>query len=305
MPSVFLYLIIICIWSTTWFAINFQKGVASEELSVFLRFFISGSILMIYLALRGKLSKRSFRDHVTLFIKGVGLFGIDYVCIYHAAKYLVSGVNASVYASVVLVNMILCSRYFKRPMTKNLVGGCVLGFTGLCLFFWPQLQQNNFEGDALWGLFFGISAVLGASVGHVASEVLHRNAVPVGERNAYSMLYGAFFSLVVAVIQGDSFTLPSLPSYWYSLAYLSIFGSILTFGCYITLLERMGGEKVGLPLIVIPVFSLFVSQVFENYTWTPLAILGILGIIGGNLWALWPQSALKKKKMELPPLRGH
>ena len=56
----------------------------------------------------------------------------------------------------------------------------------------------------------------------------------------FGMLYGAAAAAVVALVLGRSFVLPVAPSWWLSLAYLALAGSVLTFACFLTLQDRVG-----------------------------------------------------------------
>ena len=68
-----------------------------------------------------------------------------------------------------------------------------------------------------------------------------------------------------------------------SLLYLSIFGSIIAFTCYLTLLGKIGADKAAYVTLIIPVIALILSTIFEEYTWTLYAFVGVALILIGNM----------------------
>ena len=71
-------------------------------------------------------------------------------------------------------------------------------------------------------------------------------------------------------------------AYVLSLLYLTIFGSIIAFGAYLTLLTRVGAARAGYTGVMIPIVALVVSAAFEGFQWHPLTWLGIAVSVAGN-----------------------
>lgn len=67
-----------------------------------------------------------------------------------------------------------------------------------------------------------------------------------------------------------------------SLFYLSVFGSIIAFTAYLTLIGRIGADRAGYIALIFPVIALTLSTIFENYIWTLPAVLGMILILFGN-----------------------
>ena len=80
------------------------------------------------------------------------------------------------------------------------------------------------------------------------------------------------------------FQLDSRPSYWISLAYLSVFGSVASFLLYFKLVQRQGPGRAALVGMVIPVIALAMSAAFEG--WLPSWVAGAgMALCLGALWA--------------------
>ena len=76
------------------------------------------------------------------------------------------------------------------------------------------------------------------------------------------------------------------PAYVISLAYLVIFGSIIAFGAYLTLLGRIGAHKAGYAVVMFPVVALVLSVLFEGLQMSANIGVGIVLVIAGNLFIL-------------------
>ena len=62
----------------------------------------------------------------------------------------------------------------------------------------------------------------------------------------------------------------------------SVFGSILAFGCYLTLVGRIGADKAAYAAVLFPVIALGLSTLFEDYQWTLRAVFGFVLVLLGN-----------------------
>jgi drug/metabolite transporter (DMT)-like permease len=71
-----------------------------------------------------------------------------------------------------------------------------------------------------------------------------------------------------------------------SLAYLTVFGSIVAFGAYLTLLGRIGAHKAGYAMVMFPVVALVLSTLFEGLEIDTTTVIGTLLVLSGNLFVL-------------------
>ena len=75
-------------------------------------------------------------------------------------------------------------------------------------------------------------------------------------------------------------------SIWDSLVYLAVFGSVIAFSSYLTLVGRIGADRAAFASILFPIVALFISAAFEKYRLTLLSALGIACILIGNALVL-------------------
>ena len=75
--NLFLYLLTVIIWGTTWIAIKLQLGVVAIPVSIFYRFALAGLVLFAGLLLLGKLQKLDRRGHLMCLGQGLCLFCLN------------------------------------------------------------------------------------------------------------------------------------------------------------------------------------------------------------------------------------
>ena len=90
-----LFAICVLVWGTTWHAITYELGDFPAELGVALRFALAGFASLAASRLRGERLRHSLADHGALALQGVFLYGVSYVCVYHAERFVASGLVAS------------------------------------------------------------------------------------------------------------------------------------------------------------------------------------------------------------------
>ena len=132
------------------------------------------------------------------------------------------------------------------------------------------------------GAAFSLSGALMASFGNMVSHRAQGQGIPVLQANAWGMAYGAATMAVFTLFSQVPFTYDPAPEYTISLLYLSIFGSILAFGSYLTLVGRIGADKAAYAAVLFPVIALGISTLFENYQWTSRAVFGFALVLLGN-----------------------
>lgn len=286
MSNLNLYLISVGIWGSTWLAIKFQLGVVPPSVSVAWRFGLASLILMVYAYLKRLPLRFDQRTHRWLALQGLLLFGANYVLTYMSEQNLSSGLVAVIFSLLVFFNIAGTRLFFGSPPRSRSVLGAILGVAGVAMLFWPDLSQFSVAGTALQGLIMALIATLIASLGNMAATRNQRAGLPVFAQNAWAMLYGSIMVLAYALVVGDKLSFEPSFAYVASLLYLALFGSVLAFGAYLTLLGRIGAARAGYTAVAIPVVALALSTIFENLHWQPIMGLGVLLCLAGNLLVL-------------------
>ena len=219
-------------------------------------------------------------------LQGLFLFSSNYLVFYWATHLLTSGLVAVGFSTVIFMNIFGSAIAFKQRITGNVLLGAALGLCGIVMIFWHEIATFSLEGGATRGLAMCLFATALASTGNIISARNQKNGLPVIQTNAWGMGYGALAMAIAAVFNGVPFTVDLSFPYISSLLYLSIFGSILAFGCYLTLIGRIGADKTAYAAVVFPVVALALSTAFESYQWTLVAAGGLALVLLGNVVVL-------------------
>jgi drug/metabolite transporter (DMT)-like permease len=286
MNNLFLYLSAVLIWGSTWLAITFQLGKVPAEVSVAYRFALASCVLLAWCAIRGERLRFSAREHLWMALQGTLLFGINYVCVYQAESRISSGLVAVIFSLIVFLNIAGTRVFFGTSLKPSLLFSAVLGVGGLTLVFLPEFSRPADGGNATLGITFALVGTVCASFGNLVAARNQRRGLPVLQLNTFGMLYGALLVAIYALAMGRSFTFEPSGSYIASLVYLAVFGSILAFGAYLTLVGRIGADRAGYANAMIPVVALLLSIAFEGLRLHATEVIGIGLCLAGNVLVL-------------------
>lgn len=286
MQNALFYAVTCLIWGSTWLVITFQLGVVAAEASIVYRFALAALLLMVYALARRLPMRFTPRQHAFIALQGTFLFSLNYILVYLAEQNLTSGLVAIVFSMLILSNVVLGAIFLRNPIRPRVVLGGVIGVAGLALVFGPELAGFAQGGGWRLGLMLSAAAVLSASVGNILSARNQRAGLPVVQTNAYGMAYGAAVTLVIAVVRGVPLTFDPSPSYILSLLYLAVFGSVIAFGTYLTLIGRMGVDRAAYIGVIFPLVALLLSMLFEGLNLSVVGLAGVALVAAGNVLVL-------------------
>ena len=292
--AVWLFVIASAIWGSTWLGIKYQLTDVAPEVSVAYRFALAAAMLAAWCLASGRSLRFSRNDHVYLAAVGVTLFGLNYIGIYWAERFVTSGLVAVLFSTIVFLNPIGMRVFFGAPLTARTFVAAAMGIAGVALLFLPELLQARGGGAVAYGIVFGLGSTVIASGGNLIAQRNQRAGIPTLSGNAWGMAYGALVAVVMASVQGLAWTFDPRPGYVFSLVYLALFGSVVAFGAYLTLLKRIGATRAAYTAVATPVIALGLSTLVEGYRWTWVGGLGVALAITGNALALRAPSVRRK-----------
>lgn len=281
-----LFAVCTAIWGTTWLAITFQLGSVAPEVSVVYRFALAAALIAAGCRATGRSLAFPARTHARLALWGSCYFGLNYVAVYHAERHVASGLVAVVFSAIVFTSAIGMRACFGTPLTARMIAAAFMGCGGVALLFLPEIAAAGRGGTAGLGIAFAVVSLLLATAGNLIAVRNHRDALPVFPATAWGMAYGAGVAALVAIATGAAWSFDARPAYVASLLYLAVFGSIVAFGAYLTLLGQVGAGPASYVGVSTPVVAMLVSTFAEGYRWTWPAVLGVALAVAGNVLAL-------------------
>ncbi|WP_404341575.1 DMT family transporter [Pseudoalteromonas mariniglutinosa] len=288
MKSAALYIVTVLIWGSTWLAIEFQLGYVAVEVSLFYRFAIAAALMWLFVLSKKLPMQYSGKDHGFFVLLALCNFGLNYLVLYWAQNYLSSAMASIAFSMLLLMNIINTRLFFGKPIAKRIYVGAVLGVFGIASLFWPQIKQFDLSNGALVGLLLALCGTFVASLGNMVSVRNSQREIGVLQGNAWGMLYSAVGLAAYVMLSDAEFTVSAPTSYWLSLFYLAIFGTVIAFACYFALLKNIGPERASYVIVLFPLVAVALSTLFEDFTWQANTFIGFSLVLMGNAIVLTP-----------------
>ncbi len=296
MKNFLFYLFTVLIWGSTWIGIKLQLGVVDPMVSVTYRFSLAAFLLLLWCLLCRLKMHFTPREHLLMALQGMLLFGFNYLFFYIAELHIASGLAAVIFSLILPMNMVNGALFLKKPIDTQVIIGGILGLFGMFLVFRTEITSFSLENSSSIGVLLCLLATFFASLGNITSAYNQERALPIVQTNGYGMAYGALAMLLVSVLSGREFLFDFSVLYTLSLVYLSVFGSIIAFGCYLSLVGNIGADRAAYATLLFPIVALFISTIWEGYQWSVSAASGVTFILVGNVWIL------QKKRKTSPPI---
>jgi len=297
--------VIYFIWGTTYLAILFAIRDIPPLLMSAMRFILAGVVLYIFC-----LGKNEGHPDYTSFLKisfrGILMLVGGTVSVAWAEQYLPSSTTAIIVTSVpfwfILLDKKQWSNYFSN---KILILGLIIGFVGVALL--TNFNHTGTPDVAHAGKrTTAILVLLGGGIAWTSGSLISKYK-PTGQSllmtTAIQLIVSGFFCLFVSIFTGESdhFYFPQVgQSAWLGFLYLAMFGSILTYICYLWLLKARPAAQVSSYVYVNPVVAILIGALIgkESITW--LHILSLAVIIFGVLLINLPKyKIMRPKKINL------
>jgi drug/metabolite transporter (DMT)-like permease len=292
MPSSALFTIASLIWGSTFWAITLELGEVPPAVSVVYRFALAAATLFLWCLVRGDRLLLPWRTQRWTMLQGFLTFGVSYVCTYHAEQHLVSALVAVMFALMVFWTPVCARIAFATPIPARTWGAGAAAIAGVILLFYRSIGSALHDimaggnGHFLLGAVLAVTASVASAAGSVVVSKVREQSPNLMLTMAWSMLWGASLVAAWAALSGQPFVLPGAPSYWMGLVYLSIFGSVIAFNCYFTLINRIGSQKAVYIGVITPVISVLLSIRLEHYRPGPAEWLGMAVCLASVAWAL-------------------
>lgn len=272
--------IVSVVWGTTYFALRVGVGSFPPFLFSALRQAMAGALLLLGLrSFSGKLSI-SRKDILHQSVPGVLMIALGNGVIGWSERYIPSGLAALITSilPVYIVGINYVSGADRRKPNWIIVTGLLFGCLGILLMFRDNVKDLA-NPDYFLGMVVAFLACLAWASGSVYAK--HKHAHPnVLVNAALQMLSGGAALFLMSFFLDDYAELRQVTaeSLW-SLAYLTIFGSLLAYTCFVYALKQLPIGVASLYAYINPFIALLMGYFLlnESLTWiTGLALLAAL-----------------------------
>ena len=220
------------------------------------------------------------------------MFCLNFLLTYWASHQAPSALVALAFTSLIYFNMFLGYAFLKIPFNKQVIYGALISFSGMLLISSNELIQIKNHPGYLFGFLLSGLGTISASVGNIISTKSRQLQVPIIANNAWGMLYGSCLSLLFCLFTFKDFTVHFDLQFILAFSYLTIFGTIISFGAYLKLIDIVGPSKAAFTSVVSPVIAITISMYFEKLEFSWMMTIGMLFCLIGNVVALFNKSWL-------------
>ncbi len=272
------YLAVLLIWSTTPLGIVWSSESINPSMAVLLRMLIALILGMIVIKLRS-ITLPWHKKALKLYsFSALGIFG-GMLFSYMAAGYLSSGVLSLVFGLSPVISAILARKILAEPqisLTKKL--SMLLSLSGLAL-----VCSDNFtlENDAIYGLIFVLLAVFFFSLSGVLvksiSLAIHPLATTVGALSVATPLFFISWLILDGTLPVEQWQIKSI----LSTLYLGVFGSLIGFYAYFTVLQKLTASTVTLITLITPVIALTLGATLNGELLNSTLVIGAFLVLLG------------------------
>ena len=284
MKSRLVWLLLCCIWGSTWLFIKLGLQDLPPLTFAGIRFVIAASIIFTMIFVRRIPLPNKSRDWIFLAITGVLSFSLNYGLVFWGEQYISSGLAALLQSMLPLFGLIIAHFYLPgERMTVPRIAGVMLGVFGVAVIFSNQLQASG--PRALWGSAALVLSAFCAAYANVLVKTYGLNLQP-SVLAAGQMLFGLVPLLLIGIpLEGNPLHYHWTPIAVLSLFYLAIVGTVIAFLLYYWLIHNMDVTKTMLIALVTPVAAVVLGILVlkEEMHWRTLIggamIISGLGLI--------------------------
>ena len=277
----YLALATVCfLWGTTWLAS--KQGV--KHMPAFqlagIRQFLGGMAYIVYFIAKGKASWPTWKEWRTILVLALLNFILTNGLATWGLKYI-SGGLAAIINAIVPLWLVINSFFTKGPaLPPKAVIGFACGFAGICFIFFEHLHDFLDPGFTM-GILISLVATWTWAMGSIYTKKHAKSFNPYFSIGLQMVVSGITL-YTVSKLSGASVPLDKIPwQAWTAIAYLVIFGSVISFLAYLYALQNLSAEQSSLYAYINPIVAVLLGAwlFHEKLTWF-IAVGGAITLYG-------------------------
>lgn len=267
-------------WGTTYVA---SKIATADIPGIFVssvRMFVSGLVITIWFLAKGyKLPNK--REFGIIFLQSLFLLIFGNALSTWAIQYI-SGGLASIISALIPIEIVLFSILIIRStkVTLLLFAGLIAGLGGLVIIFHEYLDDLLKPGY-VFGALLSLAGGIMWSVGSVLTSK-YKLQINLLFGVGLQMLIAGIVLIPISIISGQSINLMHVkPDAIYSLLYLIVIGSIITYSLFIYANNKLTAARVSVYAYINPIVAILLGWLILHEKLNIYIILGTLVTLSG------------------------
>ena len=265
-------------WGTTWIASKEGvKYMPALQLAA-IRQFLGATLYLSYFLFK-KTPWPKGKQWKTIIILSILNFVLSNGLSTWGVKYISSGLGAIIGALVPLW-VVIISLFRGEKLVKMAIVGLVVGFAGVCVIFYEHLTDFLIF-DFRFGIIISIISTLTWAFATLYTKKKAASFNPYFSLGI-QMFISSIFLFAYLGATGSAVSLSTIPVIsWFSIGYLVIFGSVLTFIAYIYALQHLPAEINSIYAYINPIIAVLLgAYIFGEPLSLAIAVGGIITLFG-------------------------
>lgn len=276
----FALLITSVVWGTTWIVSKFGVNEIPALQMAYIRQFIGGIFFLSFFLFYKKMAFPNAKQFLWLFFMAILMFVCANGLSTWSLAFIPTGLSALIGALYPLCVVIIEKVFFKsKRLTALTFVGLLMGIVGIAIVFYENAFKHAGPGF-LFGVLLAVIAMLSWSV---ATIFISRNKTDINPYYGvgWQMLIGSILLFVIAHATQPVVAFTEISTtVWLVIAYLVLFGSLLTFIAFIYSMKVLPAAVASLyayinPLIaMVGAYFIFDEKLSVNILWGAVITLG-------------------------------
>lgn len=243
-----------------------------------IRQFIGGSLYVSFFIYKKEAWPKG-KQWKTILILSVLNFALSNGLSTWGVKFISSGLGAILNA-VFPLWIVIITFFRGEKLAKLAILGLIISFSGVCVIFYDHLS-DFLQPDFRFGILLSLIATISWAFGSLYTKKKAATFNPYFSLGLQMML-SSFILFAVTGATGISVNVLTIPALsWWSIAYLVIIGSILSFIAYIYMLQKLPAEINSIYAYINPIVAVLLGAlIFGESLTMAIAIGGGVTIFG-------------------------
>ena len=277
---IILYTIISFCWGITWLFLKINVTHMPILWGLSFRFIIAGTIFWLIYFLQKNRVKLTSQTRSIYIVYTLFNYTLCYYLTYWGAQYIYSNLGSILY-SLSPITIAIMAHFFipDDKLNRKKILSMLIGFIGTILLLY---NGNSFGGEKA---FIGISAILLAIIiGCWPTIYIKKQGIKVDSihLNAVGLSISGLIILIMAILFENGSIIEINPTNLFSLLFLAIPGTVVTWGIYIWLLNHLPASQLSYVAFFPPIIAIISGWIFLNEALSLISLLGASLIIFGG-----------------------
>lgn len=272
--------IVMVLWASCYPLITIGIQSAPHLTFATLRSLIAGLALLAAAMMLQRSWPDDLQTWLWIILAGLGMTGLGYYGMFHAAEYVSPGLATVIANSQPLIAAILAYLFLRERLTFKGWLGLATGFAGVLVIAAPQLFVG--QSKVTVGVAYVLLAAFGVAVGNIAIKKLSTR-VDAEIAMGLQLLIGSVPLGILAMLTEDQNKVEWSPVFMASLLGLAIPGTAIAFWLWQFTLKKIDLSKANVFSFLVPVFGLAIGVTVFNERLTLLIVAGTLIASAGVL----------------------